>query len=64
MRTLSPYIALKPGKSFGSSLIGRTYQADTSAEYRFGFNEKEKTDEIYGDGNGVDFGGRILDSQP
>ena len=63
MRSYSPYITFKPGKPFGSPLIGRSYEMDTTVGYRFGFNEKEKTDEIYGDGNGVDFGGRILDSR-
>jgi len=28
--------------------------------YRFGFNGKEKDDEIYGDGNTYEFGGRNL----
>ena len=49
--------------AFGSQLIGRTYEADTLSGYRFGFNGKEKTDEIYGDGNGVDFGARIEDTR-
>jgi RHS repeat-associated protein len=47
--------------SFGSPLIGRSYEANISNGYRFSFNGKEKTDEIYGDGNGVDFGDRIYD---
>jgi len=49
--------------AFGSVMIGREYEADTVGRYRFGFNGKEKTDEIYGDGNGVDFGARIFDSR-
>ena len=61
MRTNSPNIALKPKKSFGSPMTGRRYEMDTINGYRFGFNGKEKTDEIYGDGNGVDFGFRIYD---
>jgi len=32
-----------------------------SAEYRFGFNGKEKDDEIKGTGNSLDFGARIYD---
>jgi len=47
--------------AFGSVMVGREYVADTTDNYRFGFNGKEKTDEIYGDGNGVDFGARIYD---
>jgi len=31
--------------------------------YRFGFNGKEKDDEVKGDGNILDFGGRINDSR-
>lgn len=59
MRTQTHHITA----SFGSPLIGRSYEADTSNGYRFSFNGKEKTDEIYGDGNGVDFGARILDTR-
>ena len=44
-------------------MIGRSYEADTSNGYRFAFNGMEKTDEIYGDGNGLDFGARILDAR-
>lgn len=32
-------------------------------KYRFGFNGKEKDDEIQGEGNSLDFGGRIYDSR-
>ena len=35
----------------------------TSGEYRFGFNGKEKDDEIKGAGNAVDFGARIYDGR-
>jgi hypothetical protein len=37
--------------SFGSPLIGRSYQADTLTGYRFAMNTQEKDDEIYGKGN-------------
>ena len=40
---------------------GRKYQATSAVSYRYGFNGKEKLDEIKGDGNGYDFGTRILD---
>ena len=63
MRTYSPYIALNPGKSFGSPMTGRTYEMDTINGYRFGFNGNQKDDEIYGEGNSVDFGARIYDSR-
>ncbi|MBQ4819102.1 hypothetical protein J8M14_03460 [Aquimarina sp. MMG016] len=32
-----------------------------SSEYRYGFNGKEKDDEVKGEGNSLDFGARILD---
>ena len=44
-------------------MVGREFVGDTVGKYRFGFNGKEKTDEIYGDGNGVDFGARIYDGR-
>lgn len=31
--------------------------------YRYGFNGKEKDDEVRGDGNSYDFGARMLDSR-
>jgi RHS repeat-associated protein len=40
---------------------GRTYTA--SAGYRFGFNGKEKDDEVKGAGNSIDFGARVYDSR-
>ena len=40
-----------PGRSF------------TSEKYRFGFNGKEKDDELKGDGNSYDYGARMLDSR-
>ena len=49
--------------AFGSVMVGREYEADTVGTYRFGFNGKEKINEIYGDGNGVDFGARIYDGR-
>lgn len=45
---------------FGSPMDGRTFSSD---KYRFGFNGKEKDDEIQGDGNACDFGSRIYDSR-
>jgi len=41
---------------FGMLMETRSF---TSGEYRFGFNGKEKDDEIKGAGNAVDFGARI-----
>ncbi len=46
--------------AFGSPLPGRQF---TSANYRYGFNGKEKDDEIKGAGNSVDFGARMYDSR-
>ncbi len=40
-------------------ISGRKYSAGNS--YRYGFNGKEKSDEIYGEGNAYDFGARIQD---
>jgi len=42
---------------------GRSYDGDTNLRYRFGFNGKEKDDEMNGDGNELDFGVRIYDSR-
>ena len=52
IRTCSDY------SPFGVELDGRTVSLD---EYRFGFNGKEKTGEISGEGNSYDFGARMLD---
>jgi RHS repeat-associated protein len=43
---------------FGAPMAGRTF---SSAEYRYGFNGKEKDDEVSGNGNEYDFGARVLD---
>ncbi|MBL7788683.1 MAG: hypothetical protein JNL75_02480 [Chitinophagales bacterium] len=45
---------------FGMPMPNRTYSL-SSSNYRFGFNGKEKDNEIYGDGNAVDFGARVHD---
>ncbi len=45
---------------FGMLMSDRSY---SSPAYRYGFNGKEKIDEINGDGNSYDFGGRIYDSR-
>jgi len=46
--------------AFGSPMPGRNF---TSSSYKYGFNGKEKDDEIKGSGNSLDFGGRIYDSR-
>ncbi len=46
-----PFGMLMPGRSFSSPV------------YRYGFNGKEKTDEINGDGAVYDYGFRIYDSR-
>ena len=45
MKSNSLYLILNPGKSFGSPLIGRSYETDTLNGYRFGFNGKETDSE-------------------
>ncbi len=42
---------------------GREYTSQSAAGYRFGFNGKEKDDEISGDGNAIDFGARIYEGR-
>jgi len=49
--------------AFGSPMTGRTWVASSTEKYSFGFNGKLNTDEIYGEGNVVDFGARIYDSR-
>ncbi|PSL46347.1 RHS repeat-associated protein [Chitinophaga niastensis] len=41
---------------FGMTLVGRSYSKEG---YRYGFNGKEKSDEVYGQGNVYDYGFRI-----
>lgn len=36
---------------------------NSSNSYRYGFNGKEKDDELKGEGNSYDFGARIYDSR-
>jgi RHS repeat-associated protein len=47
-------------QSFGSTMPGRNY---SSNNYRYGFNGKEKDNEVKGDGNSYDFDARMLDSR-
>lgn len=44
--------------AFGATMPGRNYN---STDYRYGFNNKEKDDEIKGSGNSYDFGDRMYD---
>ena len=44
---------------FGMGMPGRKYSSGSS--YRYGFNGKEKSDEIFGEGNAYDYGNRIYD---
>ncbi|GEM_PF-3625298 len=47
---------------FGMLMPGRHYTTGSSSlAYRYGFNGKEKDNEVYGNGNSYDFGARILD---
>ncbi|WP_317044843.1 RHS repeat domain-containing protein, partial [Flavobacterium columnare] len=43
---------------FGSLIPNRH---GASNQYRYGFNGKEKDDELKGEGNSYDFGARLLD---
>jgi RHS repeat-associated protein len=43
--------------AFGDPMVGRTFTGANG--YRFGFNGKEKTDEVSGNGNNYDYGFRI-----
>jgi RHS repeat-associated protein len=45
---------------YGSEMPGRTY---SSNEYRYGYQGKEKDDELKGSGNSYDFGARLYDSR-
>jgi RHS repeat-associated protein len=47
---------------FGMALVGRKY-AVGAGQYRYGFNGKEKLDEIGGDGNHYDYGARVNDTR-
>jgi RHS repeat-associated protein len=44
---------------FGMNMPGRSFSSGN--QYRYGFNGKEKSNEIYGEGNAYDFGARIQD---
>ncbi|GIV28282.1 MAG: hypothetical protein KatS3mg027_2096 [Bacteroidia bacterium] len=46
--------------SFGSLINERTYNY-SNGDYRFGFNGKQKDDEVYGYGNFQDYGARMYD---
>jgi RHS repeat-associated protein len=46
--------------AFGSPMPDRSFN---SANYRYGFNGKEKDDKVKGSGNSLDFGERIYDSR-
>lgn len=46
---------------FGIMMLGRSWEAGSG--YRFGFNGKENTNEVFGDGNAVDFGARVYDAR-
>jgi RHS repeat-associated protein len=46
---------------FGMQMPGRSYLASSSLNYRYGFNGKEKDDEVMGAGNEIDYGMRVYD---
>jgi RHS repeat-associated protein len=47
---------------FGMGIKDREWK-DSTFSYRFGFNGKEKDDDVSGEGNNLDFGARIYDSR-
>ncbi len=49
--------------SFGSIMPGREYTAQSVAGYRFGYNGKERDDEVKGEGIQQDYGFRIYDGR-
>ena len=57
---ISDQISASDYYPFGSVAKGRSF---SSAAYRYGFNGKEKDNEVSGDGNEYDFGARMLDSR-
>jgi RHS repeat-associated protein len=46
---------------FGMLMPGRTFLAGAAQSYRYGYNGKEKNDEIEGAGNQLDYGDRMYD---
>jgi RHS repeat-associated protein len=52
---------LQKTNTFGMLMPGRSFSSSNG--YRFGFNGKEKDNELKGDGNSLDFGARIYDSR-
>lgn len=48
---------------FGMPMPNRTFSLSSGSKYRFGFNGKENDNEIYGEGNAVDFGARMYDGR-
>ena len=48
--------------TFGSPMPMRTW-SDPNAKYKYGFNGKEKDNEVNVDGGDYDFGARIYDSR-
>ena len=49
------------GNFFGQCYVGNTGRNFNSSAYRYGFNRKEKDDEIYGNGNEYSYLNRFYD---
>lgn len=60
MAQLPQYNSSKSDHPFGMLMPGRSY---SSTAYKYGFNGKEKDDEVMGAGNSLDFGARLYDSR-
>jgi len=48
---------------FGMVMPGRSWTAASADGYRFGFNGKERDDDVKGNNNSLDYGARIYDSR-
>ncbi len=60
MAQIPQYNSSKNEHPFGMLMPGRSY---SSTAYKYGFNGKEKDDEVKGLGNSLDFGARVYDSR-
>jgi RHS repeat-associated protein len=59
---LTPNKILLKNRPFGMAMGNRKF-VQTNKNYRYGFNGKEKDNEVKGEGNAYDFGTRIYDSR-
>ncbi|HPQ09149.1 MAG TPA: hypothetical protein PK995_07970 [Bacteroidia bacterium] len=55
-------LSIRDYYAFGSEINERTFEP-IKPKYRYGFNNKENDNEIYGNGNAINFGDRIYNSR-